>query len=252
MPIADWYERTMVEGERAGAFWLLLSLLITFLIVRGITRRIRSDDGRGEGEGVLRDVTVGGLHIHHLVYGIALTLVAGFLEFRFQPDSPWFELLAIAFGIGAGLMLDEFALSLYMKDVYWADQGRTSVDAVLIALMVGGLFVLGTSPLDLESAEDGSRLGLASTVALNCLFAAVALLKGKLVTGAVGVVVPVVAIVGAIRLAKPKSPWARLRYTNRHEKMARSKERFGPAYDARVNRIKDLLGGAPSKPSSGA
>lgn len=236
----------MVDGDRSGAFWLLLSLLITFLIVRGITRRIRSDAGGG----VLRDVSVGGLHIHHLVYGIALTLVAGFFEFRFQPDSPWFELLAIAFGIGAGLMLDEFALSLYMKDVYWAAQGRTSVDAVLIALMVGGLFVLGTSPLDLDSAEDGSRLGIAVTVGLNALLAAVTLLKGKLVTGAVGVFVPGVALVGAIRLAKPHSPWARLLYARRPAKLARAEARFGPAYEARVNRLKDLLGGAPSKPAS--
>jgi hypothetical protein len=243
--IGDWYERTMVEGERSGAFWLLLALLVTFLIVRGITRRIRSDSD----EGVLRDVTVGGLHIHHLVYGIGLTLVAGFLEFRFQPDSPWFELLAITFGIGAGLMLDEFALSLYMKDVYWSDQGRTSVDAVLIALMVGGLFVLGTSPLGLESAEDGSRLGVAATLGVNALLAAVTLLKGKLVAGAVGVVVPGVALVGAIRLAKPHSPWARLRYAKRPAKLARAKERFGPRYEARVNRLRDLLGGAPSKPS---
>ncbi len=87
-------------------------------------------------------------------------------------------------------MLDEFALSLYMKDVYWADQGRTSVDAVLIALMVGGLFVIGTSPLELEDATDGSRLGLALALAVNCIFAAAALLKGKLVTGAVGIFVP--------------------------------------------------------------
>ena len=98
----------MVDGSRSGAFWLLLSLLITFLIVRGITQRIRS-----ENEGLLRDVTLGGIHIHHLVYGIGITLVAGFLEFRFQPGAPWFELLAIAFGIGAGLMLDEFALPLH-------------------------------------------------------------------------------------------------------------------------------------------
>ena len=180
MAIRDWYEREMVNGNRSGAFWLLLSLLITFLIVRTITRRIRSD---GEGQGVLRDISVGGLHIHHLVYGIGLTLVAGFLEFRFQPDTPWFELLAIVFGIGAGLMLDEFALSLYMKDVYWADQGRTSVDAVLIALMIGGLFVIGTAPLELEDANDGSRLALAIAVGVNSLLASLALLKGKLVTG---------------------------------------------------------------------
>ena len=246
MPIRDWYERELVDGNRSGAFWLLLSLLITFVIVRTITRRIRSD----EGQGVLRDVTVGGLHIHHLVYGIGLTLVAGFLEFRFQPDSPWFELLAIVFGIGAGLMLDEFALSLYMKDVYWADQGRTSVDAVLVALMVGGLFVIGSAPLELEDARDGSRLGLAATIGVNALLASVTLLKGKLVTGAVGIFIPGVALAGAIRLAKPRSPWARIRYAGKPAMRERSERRFGPMYEARMNRLKDLLGGAPSKPAS--
>ncbi|MEZ0284010.1 MAG: hypothetical protein ACAH79_02095 [Thermoleophilia bacterium] len=246
MAIRDWYEREMVDGNRSGAFWLLLSLLITFVIVRTITRRIRSD---GEGQGVLRDVSVGGLHIHHLVYGIGLTLVAGFLEFRFQPDTPWFELLAIVFGIGAGLMLDEFALSLYMKDVYWADQGRTSVDAVLIALMIGGLCVIGTAPLELEDARDGSRLALAIAVGVNALLAALTLLKGKIVTGLVGIFVPVVALVGAIRLAKPRSPWARVRYGRRPLKQERSERRFGPTYDARMNRLRDLLGGAPSKPA---
>jgi len=245
VPIRDWYEREMIDGDRSGAFWLLLSLLITFLIVRGITRRIRSDsDG-----GLLRDVSVGGLHIHHLVYGIGITLVTGYLEFRFQPETPWFELLAIAFGIGAGLMLDEFALSLYMKDVYWQDQGRASVDAVLIALMVGGLFVLGTSPLDLDSAQDSSRLGVAVTLGANALLASASLLKGKLVTGAVGLFIPGVALVGAMRLAKPRSPWARARYTKKPKKMTRAEQRFGPSYEARMNRLKDLLGGAPSRPA---
>jgi hypothetical protein len=243
--IRDWYEREMVESNRSGAFWLLLSLLITFLIVRGITRRIRADrDGR------LKDLTIGGLHVHHLVYGIALTLIAGFLEFRFQPDTPWFEILAIVFGIGAGLMLDEFALSLYMKDVYWADQGRTSIDAVLVALILGALVALGTSPLQVESTTDSSRLGIAITIGVNALLAALALLKGKIVTGLMGIFVPVVALVGAIRLAKPRSPWARLLYAGRPRKMARAEKRFGPGYEARMNRLKDLFGGAPSRPAS--
>jgi len=247
--ISDWYEREMVDGHKSGAFWLLLSLLITFVIVRSITRRIRTDSDKG-GEAVLRDISVGGLHIHHLVYGIGLALAAGFLEFRFQPESPWFELLAIVFGIGAGLMLDEFALSLYMKDVYWSQEGRTSVDAVLIALMLGGLTVLGTSPLDLDDAQDGSRLGVAIVVGVSVILAALTMLKGKLVTGAIGIFVPGVALVGAIRLAKPRSPWARVRYEGNPSKMQRSQRRFGAMYDARINRIKDLLGGAPSKPTS--
>lgn len=244
MAVADWYERTMVEGGRAGALWLLVALLVTFLVVRGITRRIRSDRA-----GRLRDVTIGGLHIHHVVYGIGLTLAAGFLEFRFRPESPWFELLALAFGVGAGLMLDEFALSLYTRDVYWAEQGRVSVDAVLIALMAGGLLVLGSAPLELESAEDGLRLGLAATVAVNALLAVPTLLKGKLVTGALGVLVPGIALVGAIRLAKPTSPWARARYAERPARLARAERRFGPRYQARLNRLKDLVGGAPSEPA---
>ena len=248
MAIRDWYEREMVDGNRSGAFWLLLSLLITFLIVRTITRRIRSD---GEGQGVLRDISVGGLHIHHLVYGIGLTLVAGFLEFRFQPDTPWFELLAIVFGIGAGLMLDEFALSLYMKDVYWADQGRTSVDAVLIALMIGGLFVIGTAPLELEDAKDGSRLALAIAVGVNSLLAALALLKGKIVTGARRHLRPRRSRSSA-RSASPsrarRGPACATRAGPR--KQDRAEQRFGPAYEARMNRLKDLLGGAPSKPAS--
>jgi hypothetical protein len=244
--IREWYEREMVDGSRSGAFWLLLSLLVTFLIVRGITRRIRSGDGGGS---VLRDVSVGGLHIHHLVYGIGLTLLAGFLEFRFQPDSPWYELLAIVFGIGAGLMLDEFALSLYMRDVYWSDQGRASVDAILVALLVGGLLVLGTSPFELDDAEDASRLSIVIVVVFHCVWAALCVLKGKIVTGLAGIFVPVVGIVGGIRLAKPKSPFARVRYARDPQKMARAKERFGPAYEARMNRLKDLLGGAPSEPA---
>lgn len=237
-----WYERTIQDGGRAGAFWLLLALLITFLIVRGITRRIRATDDAK----VLRDVSVGGVHVHHLVWGMGLTLSAAFLEFRWQPDGPWLELLAIAFGIGAALMLDEFALVLFMRDVYWTAEGRKSVDAVLITLLVGGLLVLGTSPLELESSEDGSRLTLALALGLNALWAALAVLKGRWILGGLGIFVPIVAVVAALRLAKPSSPWAHWFYRRRPKKRARSEARFGPAYEARWNRLKDLVGGKPT------
>lgn len=237
-----WYERTIQDGGRAGAFWLLLALLITFVIVRGITRRIRAD----EDPKVLKDVTVGGVHIHHLVWGMGLTLSSAFLEFRWQPGSPWLELLAIAFGIGAALMLDEFALVLFLRDVYWSDEGRKSVDAVLITLLLGGLCVLGTSPIELESSQDGSRATVALALGINALWAAVAVLKGRWIMGGVGFFVPVVAVVGAVRLAKPRSLWAQRLYTRRPHKMARSKARFGPAYEARWNRFKDFIGGKPT------
>jgi hypothetical protein len=156
------------------------------------------------------------------------------------------ELLAIAFGIGAALMLDEFALVLFMRDVYWTAEGRKSVDAVLITLLVGGLLVLGTSPIELESSEDGSRATVALALGINALWAAVAVLKGRWIMGGVGFFVPVVAVVGAVRLAKPRSLWAHWLYTRRPHKMARSKARFGPAYEARWNRFKDFIGGKPT------
>jgi hypothetical protein len=82
---------------------------------------------------------------------------------------------------------------------------------------------------------------------VGMLLASVAMLKGKLVTGGIGIFIPVVALVGAIRLAKPHSPWARVSYARRPATMTRARKRFGPAYAARINRIKDLLGGSPSR-----
>src|SRR3954465_13924342 len=88
------------------------------------------------------NVETGGLHIHHLVWGICLVLVSGFLGFAADLHSPWWHVAAIAFGVGAGLTLDEFALWLYLRDVYWGEQGRLSVDAAVVAAVFAGLVVL--------------------------------------------------------------------------------------------------------------
>ncbi|MGD9572645.1 MAG: hypothetical protein AB7V62_12200, partial [Thermoleophilia bacterium] len=61
----DWLDDHLVNGPRAAAFWLLLALLVTFVVVRLITRRIRAEE---PGRGLLRDIEVGGVHIHHIVY----------------------------------------------------------------------------------------------------------------------------------------------------------------------------------------
>src|SRR5262245_26203175 len=68
--------------------------------------------------------TAGGLHLHHLVWGIVLLMLSGFLRFVTDPATPWAEILAAAFGIGAGLTLDEFALWIHLRDVYWSEEGR--------------------------------------------------------------------------------------------------------------------------------
>lgn len=248
--VLHWYDTTIVEGGRSGAFWLLIALMVTFLVVRTITRRIRArspGDAAGAPHGsMLRDITVGGVHIHHQVWGIGLVLGAAFLEFRFQPGSPWIELLAIAFGAGAALMLDEFALTLYMRDVYWTAEGRASVNAVLLALVVGGLMVLATSPLQLEDYNDGSRLVIALGMVLHTITACISFLKSKWVSGALALFLPVVGPVAAIRLAKPDSVWARRFYNPR--KRAAAEHRM-EVTEARLNRVRNLLAGAPSAPS---
>ena len=81
------------------------------------------------------------------------------------------------------------------------------------------------------------------TVAFDLAVAGVCIIKGKLTTGLIGIVVPIVAFIGALRLAKPSSVWARRRYSD--AKLHRAQHRFGPAYQMRHDRLRDLLGGRP-------
>jgi len=119
------------EGERAGLI-VLATTLLSFLLIRVSTRLMRSPKVTW-WPGSIK--TEGGLHVHHLVFGIVLMLIAGFL-LALQLGSPGTELAAATFGIGAGLTLDEYALWLHLEDVYWAEEGRRSVDAVIVAALV--------------------------------------------------------------------------------------------------------------------
>jgi hypothetical protein len=226
-------------GQRAG-FILIAGLLAGFLFIRTSARLIRDPDitwWPGNVE------TSSGLHIHHLVWGIVTIMATGFLMFSFQPDSPWAEILAGLFGIGCGLTLDEFALWLHLEDVYWAKEGRSSVDAVVVAVLIGGLLVLGFSPFD--SDEPGSVIAIATTVAFNMAFVVVAIGKGKLFSAIAGTFVPPIAMVAAVRLAKPESRWAKHRYAPGSRKFDRAQAR-DKRNSARQNRLLDLIGGAPS------
>ncbi|MBK1787738.1 hypothetical protein [Prauserella cavernicola] len=243
----DWYQRTFIDTGRSAALCALLGFLITFVIVRTITRRIHAKEQEPEQQqGVLRDVHIGGVHIHHQVWGILLILASGMLAFRYDPQPPWAELLAAVFGAGAALTLDEFALWFYLNDVYWSAEGRTSLDAILVGGAVGVALLLQASPIGDDPADSSTALAYAGTVVLHFVTAGICVLKGKLATGIIGVVVPIVATVGAIRLAKPTSIWARRRY--RAAKLARAGRRFDAAYQRRHNRFLDLLGGKPDRP----
>ena len=142
--------------------------------------------------------------------------------------------------------MDEFALWIHLKDVYWKEEGRSSFDAVVIAAVIGGLLVLGVAPFDLpDSSSSVSTVAIA--VVIDILLAAGAILKGKPLLGIVGIFVPPASLVGVVRLASPNSPWARRLYDPQGPKMARAEARWTKVR-ARRQRVQELVAGAPGHP----
>jgi len=127
------------SGRRAG-FVLLAAFLVSFLFIRTSARLMRSPKVSWWPGSVK---TSSGLHLHHLVWGIVLLLLGGFLGFATGRGSPRTEIFAALFGIGAGLTLDEFALWVHLRDVYWSEEGRSSLDAVIVAAVLGGRRIEG-------------------------------------------------------------------------------------------------------------
>jgi hypothetical protein len=132
------YERHVIDAGRQPELLVLASFLVTFVCVRLITHAIR----RGMRFPGLRNRSVGGRHLHHLVFGIIALLVTGYCAVAFE--DPWTTPLAIGYGFGAALTLDEFALWLDLEDVYWSPEGRLSIDAVIIFATLAGIVALLT------------------------------------------------------------------------------------------------------------
>jgi len=136
------------DPRRELMFLSSVSFLVAFLAVRGIVTAIRNNVGP------FHNVSAGGTHIHHLVWGILLLLVVGYLwlmqaSIPIQQHRKWHRVTAILFGIGAALTLDEFALWLKLADVYFTPDGQKSIQAVIgfgAALSIGvwgGPFIRG-------------------------------------------------------------------------------------------------------------
>jgi hypothetical protein len=222
-----------------AAFVVLVAFLLSFLAIRTSARLTRSVSWWPGG------VKSGGVHLHHLVWGICLMLLCGFLAFAAPLEAPWWHLIAIGFGVGAGFTLDEFALWVRLEDVYWAEEGRTSFDAVVCTCAFALLVVVGTRPFGLD--ETASIAGTALAVGVVAGLAIVCFAKGRVLLGIVGLFVPVVALAGAVRLGKPSSPWAQWRYDE--ARLQRSQHRF--AGDRPLERTRraatDLIAGAPNE-----
>ena len=216
--------------ERLPLLCCLVAFILTFFVTRTIVRYIRAHAGSDAPRKWWqpRNIGHGGVHIHHVVIGVILVMLSGvtMVTLAVNGGVPEFTVAATFFGIGAALVLDEFALILHLQDVYWAEDGRTSVDAVFAAVAVAGLLVLGFNPLsffDLGAWRDDHSVFARATVivgaAVTLMLAVVVLLKGKVWTGLVGMFITPLLVVAAIRLSRPHAPWARWRYTTRPRKM---------------------------------
>lgn len=243
-----WWHREVVAPGKLPLLLALAALLVTFGVTRLVTRMIRA------GKGPFRNVTPGGVHIHHAVPGIVLMVVGGFGGVAAGRQGFGATAAAVAFGMGAGLVLDEFALIVHLQDVYWSPEGTRSVETVLITATLAALLLFGFAPFGtdgMSGAETHDRWGLIATIVFNLAMSLVALLKGKLRMAVLGVLVPLVSLIGAVRLARPGSYWARRCYRDRPRATARA-ERRAARHDHRWSglrtRVEYLIGGRPSPP----
>ncbi|MFG2191233.1 hypothetical protein [Streptomyces sp. NPDC048639] len=242
-----WWARNIVEPGKLPLFLALTAFILTFLITRTITRMIRA------GRGPFRNVSPGGLHIHHVVPGIILTVIGGFGVIGGYGHGFGSGLSAVLFGMGVGLVLDEFALVLHLADVYWTEQGRQSVEVVVLTAALVGLMLLGFVPFGVNGVTDEEqqdRLTVIANIGLNFLIALIALMKGKLRLAVIGAFIPYFSLVGAVRLARPTSPWAKRFYRNRPRARARSRiraYRHDKRWDRLGRRFQDMVAGAPSR-----
>ncbi|MFI1237187.1 hypothetical protein [Nocardia salmonicida] len=247
-----WLEDEVIAHGRLPLLCFLLGFILGFVVIRVSVRMIRAQVRWWPG-----NVKAGDTHIHHMVFGVITVLLSGIGLIATAEDSTQVtsSVLAAVFGIGAALVLDEFALIFYLRDVYWSEQGRTSVDAVFVALAVTGLLLLGVQPatfLDYDnfraSSGIGVRVGVAITIAVNLLLAGVVIGKGKIWTGLFGMFFTPLLLIGAVRLSRPGAPWARWRYGHRPKTMNRAVERERryrrPVIRAKIF-IQDLIAGKP-------
>ena len=133
------YQEELTPAERSALMsWIGFSA--TFAVVRAITYSIRS------GKGPFRNVSAGGTHLHHYLWGIAMLGGVGAVAVHGTEENRRHPAVALGYGTGLALIIDEFALLLDLKDVYWAKEGRVSVDVGIGGIAAGGT-ILAALPI---------------------------------------------------------------------------------------------------------
>ena len=133
----------MPRHRRERLFLASLGFFVTVAVVRSLTLAIHY------GVGGFHDVEMHGRHIHHMVWGIALLLLTGYgwlaeLGTGSEGSMTWVgRAMSMAYGVGAALTLDEFALWLNLRDVYWEREGRASIEAMFLFSSLLALSIYG-------------------------------------------------------------------------------------------------------------
>ncbi len=151
------YYKHFGDHKKERQLFSTAAFFVTFASVRAITHAIRAE------RGPFKNITAGGRHIHHMTLGIAGLLTVGYLwmlEIGTNEQRRASRITSLAFGSGAALTLDEFALWLNLKDDYWTKQGRESIDAVTLFGALLALSIIGKG-----FAKDAAKLPAARSQA---------------------------------------------------------------------------------------
>jgi hypothetical protein len=129
------HHAALVHSGARPQVLVLASFILTFVFARSIAYSIRV-----RGPGMVRNIVLRGVHVHHYVWGISLLLLSGYLGVVLE--APPRGLLAVLFGCGAALTLDEFAIWLHLEDVYWSNRGRRSIEVVMLTVALLAVFLM--------------------------------------------------------------------------------------------------------------
>jgi len=246
--MASWWHRDVIAAGKLPLILCFLAFVVTFVLTRTITRLIR------EGRGPFRNqVTASGTHIHHSVPGIILLIIGAFTSVASSDSLGWRSFAAVTIGIGTSLVLDEFALILHLQDVYWTGEGQLSVEAVSLMGACLGLALVGFSPFGVQDAdgiEQLFRLTATGIFIVDGVLALMCVLKGKYRTALFGLFLPPVGVIGAVRLARPASVWARHSYRGRRiERATHRAAEFDRRWAPLQVGWENFIGGKPSQPN---
>jgi hypothetical protein len=200
--IATAYDKDIQVPGKEAHFLILIAFVSSFGFIRFSAHMIRAQVSWWPGN----VETKSGTHIHHMFWGILLLITMGYIGIATSIPDPWFELVALAFGIGMGLTMDEFALWLNLEDVYWQKKGRQSIDAVVVTVSLLVIALLGLrfwidiwdAVLVMTGVHPGNAWLAIPIQLIGVAFAIVCFRKGRTLVGLVGLFVPVVAVIGAL------------------------------------------------------